>query len=102
MLICYLKSYYIFQSGTKGWQDGSKLPGHTLGNLTPADRHGSVQVIFLEFSLTLINNLFIIYEDVGELFFVYLFNGQLRKTTFVKTSSVIYLLNLKLYNLLTN
>jgi len=36
---------YIFQSGTKGWQDGSKLPGHTLGNLTPADRHGSVQVI---------------------------------------------------------
>lgn len=38
------KLYYIFQSGTKGWQDGSKLPGHTLGNLTPADRHGSVQV----------------------------------------------------------
>lgn len=40
------KLYYDFQSGTKGWQDGSKLPGHTLGNLTPADRHGSVQVIF--------------------------------------------------------
>lgn len=33
------------KSGTKGWQDGSKLPGHTLGNLTPADRHGSVQVV---------------------------------------------------------
>ncbi|KAE9536365.1 hypothetical protein AGLY_007154 [Aphis glycines] len=35
----------INKSGTKGWQDGSKLPGHTLGNLTPADRHGSVQVV---------------------------------------------------------
>lgn len=38
--------YIIFQPGSKGWQDGSKLPGHTLGNLTPADRPGSVQVIF--------------------------------------------------------
>ncbi|XP_054287378.1 casein kinase I isoform X8 [Macrosteles quadrilineatus] len=38
----------IFEGGGKGvaaWPDVSKQPSHTLGNLTPADRHGSVQVV---------------------------------------------------------
>uniref|UniRef100_A0A0A9WGA3 non-specific serine/threonine protein kinase n=1 Tax=Lygus hesperus TaxID=30085 RepID=A0A0A9WGA3_LYGHE len=36
------------RGGSKGvaaWPDVSKQPSHTLGNLTPADRHGSVQVV---------------------------------------------------------
>uniref|UniRef100_A0A1B6EL50 non-specific serine/threonine protein kinase n=1 Tax=Cuerna arida TaxID=1464854 RepID=A0A1B6EL50_9HEMI len=31
--------------GMAVWSDVSKQPSHTLGNLTPADRHGSVQVV---------------------------------------------------------
>ncbi|XP_054287375.1 casein kinase I isoform X5 [Macrosteles quadrilineatus] len=31
--------------GVAAWPDVSKQPSHTLGNLTPADRHGSVQVV---------------------------------------------------------
>lgn len=31
--------------GVTAWPDVSKQPSHTLGNLTPADRHGSVQVV---------------------------------------------------------
>ncbi|XP_073988914.1 casein kinase I gish isoform X7 [Rhodnius prolixus] len=31
--------------GLSAWPDASKQGGHTLGNLTPADRHGSVQVV---------------------------------------------------------
>nr|XP_024217897.1 casein kinase I-like [Halyomorpha halys] len=31
--------------GVPAWPDVSKQPSHTLGNLTPADRHGSVQVV---------------------------------------------------------
>lgn len=31
--------------GVAAWPDVSKQASHTLGNLTPADRHGSVQVV---------------------------------------------------------
>lgn len=31
--------------GVTAWPDVPKQPSHTLGNLTPADRHGSVQVV---------------------------------------------------------
>ncbi|XP_075238402.1 casein kinase I gish isoform X1 [Lycorma delicatula] len=31
--------------GVSAWPDVSKQASHTLGNLTPADRHGSVQVV---------------------------------------------------------
>ncbi|XP_039291630.1 casein kinase I isoform X1 [Nilaparvata lugens] len=33
------------KGGVAAWPDVSKMPAHNLGNLTPADRHGSVQVV---------------------------------------------------------